>query len=54
MRNTTGTQTKQPPRGRKAQAVVALLASAGLRAEGVERCPDPACPLCAGPSRVAA
>jgi hypothetical protein len=32
----------------------AMLAAAGLRATRVERCPDPACPLCARSGRAAA
>jgi hypothetical protein len=32
----------------------AMLAAAGLRATRVERCPDPACPLCPRSGRAAA
>jgi hypothetical protein len=42
------------PSGVTPEAVVALLAAAGLRAARVERCPEPTCPLCAGGRRAAA
>ncbi|HUU61217.1 MAG TPA: hypothetical protein VMX37_02375 [Acidimicrobiia bacterium] len=40
-----------PAGGRRAEA---MLAAAGLQAVRVERCPDPACPVCTPPDRVAA
>jgi hypothetical protein len=44
-----------PPRkAPDADSIVALLAASGLRAEPVERCPEPACPVCSGGRRAAA
>ncbi|MFH1331495.1 MAG: hypothetical protein ABIJ48_12735 [Actinomycetota bacterium] len=54
MRYTKGNQKDRPLRGSGADAVVTLLAVAGLRAERVSRCPEPTCPLCADGSRAAA
>jgi hypothetical protein len=54
MRNTNGSSSERPVRGPAADNPVALLAAAGLRAERVERCPDPNCPVCSGGRRVAA
>jgi hypothetical protein len=53
MRNTNGKRGEEPARGRPADGPVALLAAVGLRAEKVERCPDPTCPLCSGGRRAA-
>ncbi|MBN2113886.1 MAG: hypothetical protein JW785_07155 [Acidimicrobiia bacterium] len=54
MRSIKRIGTKRPLRVPTADSVVALLAAAGLRAETVERCPDPTCPICAGGRRAAA
>jgi hypothetical protein len=54
MQNTNGNSSDRPVRGPAADNPVALLAAAGLRAERVERCPDPTCPVCSGGRRAAA
>jgi len=54
MRYTNGNSSEGPARGPAADNPVALLAAAGLRAERVERCPDPTCPFCSGGRRAAA
>jgi predicted RNA-binding Zn ribbon-like protein len=48
MKRNTGKTTDQPRQAPATESVVALLAAAGLRAERVERCPDPGCLLCTG------
>ena len=54
MRNTNGNSSERSVRGPAVDNPVALLAAAGLRAERVERCPDPTCPVCSGGRRAAA
>jgi len=54
MRNKKGDQEQPPRRSPGPDEVLALLAATGLRAEGVERCPDPNCPVCSGGRRAAA
>ena len=54
MRYTNANQSEKPVRGPAADNPVAVLAAAGLRAERVERCPDPTCPVCSGGRRAAA
>gem|GEM_PF-1719896 len=54
MRYENGRPGEEPARGRATDNPVALLAAVGLRAEKVERCPDPTCPLCSGGRRAAA
>jgi len=51
MKNTDADFSERSARRVAAEAVVALLASAGLRAECVERCPEPTCPRCGGGDR---
>jgi len=48
MRYTNGNPSEKPAWSRAADNPVAVLAAVGLRAERVERCPDPTCPLCSG------
>jgi hypothetical protein len=53
MRQTNANQSQPAARDRAPDAV-AVLAAAGLRAQRVERCPDPGCPICLRRDRAAA
>lgn len=54
MRYKNGNSSEGLARGPATDNPVAVLADAGLRAERVERCPDPTCPVCSGGRRAAA